>query len=732
MKSARARAIVAYLAAHDYPYARLENAETGSNQDLIDLVVEPELPQDRAVAIIDAEPIRLSIPVDDSTSPFVFSRRSDFPHNQVHTNAAPDSNGICLCIWEENWADLRRGLTAQALIERIRNWFTRMATNTLHQEGQALEPLLRATANSLILPAAPLPTNLAVWSADKYNGQWTMLLGPPRAKSQEEQFEISVLTVTFPPQVQGALLQAPQTLSELIEFAAAHGVPDSLTQIKSWLLQPEQLQRADKRHVLLMLKIPKLKEVGGEVEGCEVRAFMPDQKLSQLGELLGGTYFQRGTVVARIPAGAAGDLSKTYLDQWRVIWRLDRATARLFAASPIGKDRRLVAIGAGAIGSNVVVGTTRAGIGIWTIIDDDIVLPHNTVRQFQDNRAVGVGKAMALALDANCILADHDSANEIRANILDPGELGAEIDEKFEQADLVVDFSASPAVLGYVADHGRLRRAVSCFFNPSGSDLVILAEDPARALRLDEIEAQYFLAVAIDDRLQGHLSGGRLDFIRYANACQDLSRPLPPWQVQTLTGLAGGQLIGLFERTVASSQVWRLDPQNGAIAPVNLELSGVERHTIEDWRFTISHFALNEMQRLRGEAAPNETGGILIGTFDLSRRVVHILAALRAPPDSAQSPTYFIRGAKDLKPMVDRLGVASAGSLGYVGEWHSHPDGTAVRPSNDDEQVFAHLAKHMGPTGGPFLMAICGREEFWFRLGADGRTYGEAVTHGKA
>ena len=269
---------------------------------------------------------------------------------------------------------------------------------------------------------------------------------------------------------------------------------------------------------------------------------------------------------------------------------------------------------------------------------------------------------------------------------------------------------------------------MSCFFNPTGSDLVILAEDAGRALHLDEIEAQYFLAAAGDGRLHEHLRGGRVDFIRYANACQDLSRPLPPWQVHTLSGIAGGQLLASLANPIALSRVWRLDPPSGEIKSVHLDLSSVWRHTIGEWRVTFSQAVLDEMRERRRLALPNETGGILIGSFDLSRRVAHVVAALKAPEDSAQAPTYFIRGAKDLKPVVDDFVTASAGALCYIGEWHSHPDGAAARPSSDDEHVYAHLNRHLGPTGAPFLMAIAGTDEVWFRFGAEGRTLGETST----
>jgi hypothetical protein len=700
-----------------------------AEHDVVDLTIEPELPQDRLVAIIPEEPVRLCFPTNDERPPRIYSRRDGFPHDQVHTNYVPEADGLCLCIWEEKWPEMRRSLTAHALVERIRDWFTRMARGVLHQEGQALEPLIPATAHTLIIPPGPPAEVWAISWADQHEGRWTVSIEVAKTDSQANGSpSLAVLSIQLAPRVHGALRRRPQNLDELRKLCEDLGT-DLNAQMRKWLVGAEHLKCAHEHHMLLVIGIPKLKEAGGEIGSWEIWTFMPTTTLSQLGEALGCTYFEprTHTTAVRVPAGAPEGLGGIFLEHWRVVQRLDRATARTYAGSNAKQDRRLVAIGAGAIGSNVVVGTVRAGIGTWTIIDDDIVLPHNTVRQFHCDRAVGFPKARALEIDANSILAEGGTAEYIRSDVLNPVGEAEQIRHRMISADLVVDFSASPAVLGQLSDQPDICRAASFFFNPGGNDLVVLAEDVARGLRLDEIEAQYFLAVAADHSLVGHLTQGRLDFIRYANACQDLSHPLPPWQVQTLAGLAGGQLIRLFDQPDALAKVWQLDPQAGSIVPVTLGLAPVVRHIVEDWRFTVSEHALQAMRRHRVEAESDETGGILVGSFDLSRRVAHVLLALPAPPDSAQAPTYFIRGTRELKPIVDSLAIASAGVLNYLGEWHSHINGVKARPSRDDEVVYGHIARHIGPTGAPYFITICGEDETWLRFGRERRTLGEAV-----
>lgn len=732
-RSGRARALLDYVTgAADHPYARLDKTDFAGPLDVVDLTVEPELPQDRTVPIIDAEPIRLSFPADDTGPPVVRSRRADFPLDLVHTVQTRDGGGTVLCVWEENWADLARNLTAQALVERIRGWFAQTARGELHQPGQPLEALVPETADTVVVPPGPPAVEWHVTGAWQRDGRWTVLLGPePAEDAAPGAPRFPIFQVRLPPQVHGALRARPDNLEALRSLVEPNGV-DLARELGDWLARPAQLEASDRRMILLV-SAPKRRHRDGDVETVETWAFTPSEELRGLGAKLGRTLYDPETkqTAPRLGVGQATELDKVGLFGWRVVQRLDRAAARALAGGSTDRDRKLVAIGAGAIGSNIVLNAARAGAGTWTIVDDDEVLSHNTVRQVHDDGMVGWPKAEATSFLVNRLLAD-ESATAIRANVLAPGDHAGVLGRALAEADLVADFSASPAVLGRLADEDRVRRAASFFFDPGGRDLVVLAEDDERTLRLDEIEARYFLAAATNPLLDGHLGSSRPDLVRYANACRDLSRPLPPWRVQALSGIAAGRLVALLGDGGAAAGVWRLDPDGGAVNRVPLALPNVRRFAFDHFRATVSDETLATMRELRRRAAPNETGGVLVGTFDLSRAVVHVVAALPAPPDSRQAPTYFVRGAKDLKPAVDRLASRSAGALHYLGEWHSHPDRAAARPSADDEDVFRYLQRHLDPAGYPYVMAICGTAETWIRVGWRGHPAGEkTMAHGR-
>jgi hypothetical protein len=223
LRSQRARQLVDYVTrAADAPFARLDDigADVGSGRDVVDLTIEPQLPQDRVVAIGHTEPVRLMFAMDDDRPPTVLSRRADFPLDVVHTSFERGVNGRCLCLWEENWHDLRRTLTPLALIERIRDWFARTAAGTLHQAGQPLEPLIPAVADTLVIPAGPPASAWHLTHASTRGEIWTVVVDsePPGDRSTVPHFPI--FTLELPPQVQGALRSRPyglDTLCQLVE-----------------------------------------------------------------------------------------------------------------------------------------------------------------------------------------------------------------------------------------------------------------------------------------------------------------------------------------------------------------------------------------------------------------------------------------------------------------------------------------------------------------------------------
>jgi hypothetical protein len=146
------------------------------------------------------------------------------------------------------------------------------------------------------------------------------------------------------------------------------------------------------------------------------------------------------------------------------------------------------------------------------------------------------------------------------------------------------------------------------------------------------------------------------------------------------------------------------------------------------WKLILDEKLLDRLATLRASKLPNETGGVLIGHYDLDRKTIYVVDTIPSPPDSAEWPTLYIRGSEGLLAQVQAVSDRTGGQLEYVGEWHSHPDACATLPSDDDLLVFAWLTEHLAVAGLPALMAIIGQQgsSSWF-VGEMVRTGGWAV-----
>lgn len=114
---------------------------------------------------------------------------------------------------------------------------------------------------------------------------------------------------------------------------------------------------------------------------------------------------------------------------------------------------------------------------------------------------------------------------------------------------------------------------------------------------------------------------------------------------------------------------------------------------------------------IRAEQLPNETGGVLVGYYDLNLKTVVIVDALPPPPDSKVTPHSFERGTSGLAEKMHDISMRTAGVVGYVGEWHSHPDNFPALPSTDDLIQLSYLALGMAGDGLPAIQIIVNESE---------------------
>lgn len=709
------RAVIAHVASGRAPAVTLVAARQSDDGALaaLHLIIEVERPQDLAAPIRGLEPVAVVFGTGGE-QPAVLALRPDFPET-MHQNWTPDDTPRALCIDDRPWEEARLAFTPADFIRRIQLWLAKAARGELHDTAQPLEPLFFRNPAAIILPAAALTPadNPAELVGHLRNEQETIIVTEfvrPGANSPDPQFVVVPLRAA--PQGMQRLQHAPQTLDALAQQLHECGIDLSAelrARVIAWAGLDATAVRRLQARIALVVAFPIAGDDGRQAD--DLRAFVTHDSAGDVGVALGvlacndsdvgsGSGYVRmvgvaaGTAVPGLPISPA-DLHLGF----------DRAVGAMISGQAQPDRRRCVLVGAGSLGSQLAVNLAREGRFDWTMIDHDSLLPHNLARHALYPIDVGRPKVVGLAHRVGALLGE--PVRFFQANILRPREeLAADIDAALAGAEIIIDASASVAVSRHLADLPRPgARRLSVFFNPAGTAVVLLAEGADPDITLRDLEAQYHRLVQSDPQLAAHLQAET--GIRYSGSCRAATNRIPAARAALLSAIAAQAITDALSAPQAAVRVWTLG-DNHTVSLSEQPGSPVRRIALGDWTVTYDQELARQIAALRAAGLPRETGGVLLGITDTSRRAVHLVFALPAPQDSAGSVTAFERGVSGLVAAVTVAAERSLHQVRYVGEWHSHPRGSSTRPSATDIRQLCWLTEELESEGVPALMAIAG------------------------
>jgi len=708
-------AITTSEAIERHPYCRLiECRRLNSGDEFVIFDVDVEVGQRAVHDVRRVERIGALFWTTDDLIPNAFALRRDFPvvpHLNIWTEPFRG-----LCLFDEPPEELLLSWTAERFLERIREWLALTARGKLHAEDQPLEPLLPEAISQIVIPH-DLPLDRASDEilivgrlVDNANGRRTLFATRPKdPKSNPGRLWSMVSFIVGDPQTHGIITATPRSLRALHDFLRSANV-DLLgtlrARLRGWLDPPHNY--AD-LYLVLVVCLPKTREPGGVIESYEHRAFLCGGKIADVGVDIGIWGKTNGRLGVNVPV----DESRTgeYIDLalLNVHLEFSREAARRQNALPVQEDPRIALIGVGALGSQLFGNLVRMGVGRWSLIDNDLLLPHNLARHLLTEPYIGQSKATATAAFARQMLTDDTIAAGLAMNALKSAE-SEELGRVFTEADVILDVSTSVPVARHLV-HGinSPARRVSVFLNPAGTDLVVLAEDRERRTLLDSLEMLYYRGLVHEPHLRNHLLDTD-ERLRYASGCRDVSSTIAQDLVALHSGVGARALREIMGETKASVSVWHCDPRRATVERYDLPVALTITYPVSGWTIYTDQSFLEGIQHARAEKLPNETGGVLVGSYDMQRKIIYVVDTLLSPPDSFEWPTVYIRGTDGLREDLSRIEQVTRTRLEYVGEWHSHPDAAGCLPSNDDRQAFAWLSDLMGEHGLPPLMLILGND----------------------
>lgn len=702
-------------------FATIVECRKEADSEWVIFDVDVEVAQVVRYPIQASERIAVRFSAQDDSSPAVYATRRDFPR-VPHLNLQAQELPRSICLYAERYEEVKRYWTAPRFVHRIREWLALSSRGELHQDDQPLEPLLGDYAGHIVLPRTVLdadsaPKSLYVKCVSMASERRLFLVG--KAEQPEGGgFDILASVRRTPPHTHGVIHRQPRTLADLAEILADTGldlIADLRGQLKEWQALDHLVLE---RRLLLVILVPMRRDDDGVPERIETWAFFlgdaatsgspdTDLRIRSLGQRIGLWEESGGQIGHLIQPDTTKRGADVGVDVLNVSWELTRAMAALLNGDESSAEFRVAVVGAGALGSQTTLHLARSGFGQWTVIDHDSLMPHNVARHALDGRFVGCNKAEALAFVANSIVGDENLFSALPIDVLTARTGSGELLGPLRECDAILDISTSVAVARMLAcDVDSSARRASLFMTPSGQDLVLIAEDNERRLTLDALEMQYYRAAINDQALRGHM-GEDEHRRRYGQSCRDVTSTLPQHLVGLHAAIAAGALRKRLRDPEATVTVWRADP-DGGVCRAAVTTWPVIRQQVGGWNVVTDEGFLAKLAAFREQKLPNETGGVLLGAFDLERSILYLADALPSPPDSEEWPTLYIRGSSGLREAVDHVQDMTHGMIEYVGEWHSHPCGARTAASQDDLQVFAWLTSLMEADGLPAVMIIVG------------------------
>lgn len=610
----------------------------------------------------------------------------NFPYVQhQHVFQAPDGSLFkSICLTRDDSKDWWCGKTLFELVLAIRDWLNDAASENLVKPDDPFEPLI-ADAR---FPVVELDVTEARMECEKYGGLWeTTSYSMNIPGSSESRLilgggDITTLVWYQFAEQAAAWTKRPDTLQEL--EALIESVGFDRKRFDYWINKGRDLT-----HKLIIIGVKRPRSVLGRPDNDEWVAFdlVNDRRSQQLKV-------------------------RTHLVHQSFTRELAR---KLSGYSDSQLVRKILIIGAGALGSAAAEILIRSGYLSVILIDDDLMQPHNLSRHILGNQEIGAYKSQAL-VEKFRDLYRHDGnvAEFINKNIFDLSD--AECTELNNKIDLVLDCSASPAVMRFLSDSGLWHKpGISAYQVDHGNGTIILyspnvGEAP---LFMNELScvAQWRKVPVIHRWL-----AGERDPVDIGGGCRSVSSTIS--HAKTMFGasvLSDQILLWLTSEGLPRISTGRLF----AIPTLSSDHSDSFRIEFDSQKVPISNWTIfmpdsvaSKLKQIALRDPTIETGGILLGHTDRQKRHFYVVDSIEC--EGARTGNGFLRFPSNIRYMLAVVEKSAAGMIHYVGEWHSHPRGVGCNPSHIDRVTMADLATSLIGDRFPAFCVISDGEEFSF------------------
>jgi len=382
---------------------------------------------------------------------------------------------------------------------------------------------------------------------------------------------------------------------------------------------------------------------------------------------------------------------------------------------------KTIFIGAGALGSKLLLHFARGGNFNLKAIDNDRFSPHNIVRHDLFMDSSGENKAKAVIEKVKSFLDENETLEFYEGNIFN-------YDRKLLTGyDWLIDTSASLNVQNWLVNNNlyeisNIARAEIAFKGILG---FLYIEGIDHNPRIDDL-INYVYYLGTKDKIISEwlieenkkLEGNDYDIVDIGIGCNSPTVVMPNDSMSFHASIFSKILNnensrstigskGLLHISYLSQDGFEINSRSYLIGPLLI----FKCQNRSGWEIRIVSKILDKMKFESTKYKRKETGGIFIGICNYKTKTIHVFDTIVAPKDSKRSSVYFYRGIENLPEQVKYIKEITGNMIGYIGEWHTHPMGLDSL-SEIDHQAVENLKPLNEKYPIPTFISILSKEKY--------------------
>ena len=259
--------------------------------------------------------------------------------------------------------------------------------------------------------------------------------------------------------------------------------------------------------------------------------------------------------------------------------------------------------------------------------------------------------------------------------------------------DYLLDFTASKVAHNQLVNIRNRPTVISAAIFDNGKFGLLMSEGNNGEVRLDDVMAAFFAQYKTDPLVSSYLmrekelSREPSSLLNVGLGCNSETFILADDIISLYAASMSVTIKDIFAVNHANGGCWMyISDKFGSLKIQKIEVPQFYCYDVDTWKVHIFNKFVNDIADQTKAASRYETGGYLIGQCNLKTNTIHVIDTIEAPEDTIHRGDYLVLGKAGIRKKLSQVERRTGGTFGYVGEWHSHPNGPSEFSATDLEE----------------------------------------------